>query len=51
MFYGNVATDTTKRMKYLIYPDHHYKIYWDLFIVFLLVVACSIIPFRLAFIE
>ena len=51
MFYGDIATDVDKRKECLIYPNDTYKIYWDIFIVILLVIACSIIPFRMAFIS
>jgi len=36
-------------VKCIIYSDDKHKIYWDIFIVILLVVVCTIIPWRLAF--
>jgi potassium voltage-gated channel Eag-related subfamily H protein 7 len=40
-----------KKRTCIIYSDDRHKIQWDIFIIFLLVVVCTIIPWRLAFSE
>jgi hypothetical protein len=38
-----------KHVHCIVYSDDKNKIYWDIFIVILLVIVCTIIPWRLAF--
>ena len=51
LFYGGLRNEGQLRQKFLIYPDSLKKIYWDSFIVILLLIACTIIPARLAFVN
>jgi hypothetical protein len=37
-------------LTWIVHSNHIYKIYWDVFVVFLLVFVCIVIPFRLTFI-
>ena len=41
---------SNKKTSYIVHSNHIYKIYWDVFIVFMLVFVCMVIPFRLTFI-
>lgn len=38
-----------KKNKCIIYPEHAWKGYWDLYIIFMLLFTCAVTPFRLAF--
>lgn len=38
-----------KRKPYVIYPDDHFKIYWEYFIKFVLFASYIIVPLDLAF--
>ena len=49
--YGSDANGRKKRGKCIIYSDDTHKIQWDIFIIILLIVVCTIIPWRLAFSE
>jgi Mg2+/Co2+ transporter CorB len=40
-----------KRKKWLLYADDIKKLYWDVFITFILLLVCVVIPYRLAFVE
>ena len=35
--------------KYIIYPNNHYYQFWDLFMIFILVCSCFLIPYEIAF--
>lgn len=52
----NISQDKLDRMRFrqnkralLFYPEDQYKIYWDLFITFILLASCLITPWRIAF--
>lgn len=38
-----------KRIKWMFYPEDGFKIFWDLFIMLVIVFSCIIIPIRIAF--
>ena len=38
-----------KTMRCIIYPESSWKVYWDLFVSFLLVYSCFVIPLQLCF--
>jgi hypothetical protein len=50
LFYGDLRQNR-ERQGCLIYPSDPRKIYWDVLIVLMLLVACTIIPARLAFVD
>jgi hypothetical protein len=35
----------------LIYPEDHFKKYWDIFVAIVLVFSCLVTPYRVALIE
>ena len=39
------------RMKRIIYPEDKCKSYWDIWITFILLITCIILPARIAFIK
>lgn len=41
--------ERTNRKHYIFYPEDRFKINWDLFIAFVLIITCSITPVTLAF--
>ena len=49
--YGDFGTIRKKKRSCIIYSDDKHKVKWDIFIIFLLIIVCTIIPWRLAFAE
>ena len=41
--------DRPNRKQYIFYPEDRFKINWDLFIAFILIITCSVTPVTLAF--
>ena len=35
----------------MFYPDNNFKGYWDLLVTLILVFTCTLIPYRISFIE
>ena len=48
---SNKKTKPSKRRRCMIYPDNPRLQTWDIFMIFILVLACLITPYRLAFIK
>lgn len=48
LFYSDVHTPKEKEKPYIIYSNNTYKMFWDVFISFLLLFVCFVIPLRLS---
>jgi hypothetical protein len=44
-------TRDATQQSFLIYPEDHFKKYWDIFIATVLVFSCLVIPYRVALIH
>ena len=42
-------TNRGEQSKYIIHPDEHLKIFWDVIIIVLVVISCTTIPFAFGF--
>jgi hypothetical protein len=52
MFFSNIQSNRSgDRPTCMIFSTDKFKIYWDIWIVFLLIFVCIIIPYRIAFID